>query len=122
MLESKRSGEHRASTGVCPQDGAMGSARAQWGHGVWLVPHPTARGKKEGTSRTRRYSSRLERQGVKVHSLTELKYYFRTQLSKDVLFYRFFYISNLIAIQNECIPLSYISAARIGKTGIEPNW
>ena len=122
MLESDRSGEHRASTGQVLRMTQWGSARAQWGHGVWLVPHPIARGKKEGTSRTRRYGYRLEMQGAKVHSLTELKYYFSTQLSKYVLFYRFFYISNLIAIQNECILLSYISAARIGKTGIEPNW
>ena len=47
MLESDRSGEHRASTGACPQDGAMGfntCAMGSWGM-VSASPH---RARKEG--------------------------------------------------------------------------
>ena len=92
------------------------SARAHGGLGVQFSASPHCDGKKDGTSRTRRYGYRLEMQGAKVDSLTELKYYFSTQVSKYVLFSRFFYISNIVAIQNECIFLSYISVARSGKT------
>ena len=79
--------------------------------GYSLVPLPIAREKKEGTSRTRRYGYRLEMQGAKVNSLTELKYYFCTQVSKYVLLPRFFYVINIVAYKMNLSPLVYISAA-----------
>ena len=86
--------------------------------GYSLVPLPIAREKKEGTSRTRRYGYRLEMQGAKVNSLTELKYYFCTQVSKYVLLPRFFYVINIVAYKMNLSPLVYISAAWVGKTGV----
>ena len=61
------------------------------------MPLPNARGKKEGTSRTRRYGYRLEMQSAKVYSLTELKYYFCTQGSKYVFSPRFFSVVYILA-------------------------
>ena len=76
--------------------------------GYTLVPLPTARGKKEETSRTRRYGYGLEMQGAKVDSSTELKYYFCRQGSKYVLFPRFFSVINIVAHKMNLV----------GKTGI----
>ena len=85
--------------------------RAHWGHGVQFSASPHCARKKGGTSRTRRYGYRLEMQGAKVNSLTELKYYFCTQVSKYVLLPRFFYVINIVAYKMNLSPLVYISAA-----------